>query len=62
EVGQLELEYHQALLEKDLRLPLKIVLFPDLCVRAKIKMPTYSHICCAFYFYPSLTSEKIPNF
>src|SRR3972149_488724 len=43
-------------------LPQKIVLFPDLCVRAKIKMLTYCHICCAFYFHPSLISEKIPNF
>ncbi|MDP2690121.1 MAG: hypothetical protein Q8P48_08430, partial [Deltaproteobacteria bacterium] len=43
-------------------LPLKIVLFPDLCVRAKIKMLTYYNICCAFYFHPSLTSEKITNF
>src|SRR3990170_2572930 len=25
-------------------------------------MLTYSHICCAFYFRPSLTSEKISNF
>jgi hypothetical protein len=41
---------------------LKIAIFPDLCVRAEIKMLTYSHICCAFYSRPSLTSEKISNF
>jgi hypothetical protein len=40
----------------------KIALFPDLFVRAEIKMLTYSHICSAFYFHPASTSEKIANF
>jgi len=42
-----------------LRVPLKIALFPDLFVRAEMKMLTYCHICCAFHFRPSSTSEKI---
>jgi hypothetical protein len=41
---------------------MKIALFPDLSVRAEIKMLTYCHIRFAFYFRPSLTSEKIANF
>jgi hypothetical protein len=27
-----------------------------------MKMLTYCHICCAFYFHPSLISERIANF
>jgi hypothetical protein len=41
---------------------LKIVLFPDLFVRAEVKMLTYFHTCSAFYFHPSSTSEKNPDF